>query len=84
MRALFFGATLVNFNIKALGGRISYFQALSILGYAMFPMLFVSFLLKVLTLFKFKYMFIIVIVEMLATFWSVMCTNGLSQRQEPL
>jgi hypothetical protein len=58
---LIFGAGMVNFNIRSIGGKISYFQALSILGYSILPLLLVTFILKILTLFKIKYMYVIVI-----------------------
>ena len=75
---------MVNFNIRALGGRIGYFQSLSILGYSMFPLLFTTVILKVLTLFKVKYMAVIMIAQFSATLWAILCNSVPSQRQEPL
>jgi hypothetical protein len=35
--SVFIGAVIVTFNIKVLGGKISYFQSVSILGYCICP-----------------------------------------------
>jgi hypothetical protein len=72
-QALIMGAGMVNFNVRSIGGKISYFQALSILGYSMFPLLFTTVILKILTIFKIKYMAVIMIAEFAATLWSIMC-----------
>lgn len=74
LQALLMGAGMVNFNIRALGGNISYFQSLSILGYSLFPLLFATVILKILTLFEIKYMPVIMITEFAATFWAILCT----------
>ena len=74
VEALIVGAGLVNFNIRSLGGRISYFQSLSILGYSMFPLLFTTVILKILTLFQIKYMAVIMISQFAATLWAILCT----------
>lgn len=73
VHSLLVGAGMVNFNVRSIGGRISYFQSLSILGYSMFPLLFATIILKTLTIFKIKYMGFIIITELAATLWSIMC-----------
>lgn len=74
LSAYFTGAGLVNFNIRSLGGSISYFQSLSILGYCMFPMIISTFILKILDLFKIKYMSVIMITLSITTIWSILCS----------
>jgi hypothetical protein len=83
VQALVGGAALVNFNIQALGGKISYFQSLSILGYSMFPLLFTTIALKILTLFKIKYMAVIMIAQFAATLWAILCTPPPTQPPGP-
>jgi hypothetical protein len=73
VKALIAGAGFVNFNIRALGGHIGYFQSLSILGYSMFPLLFTTVILKVVALFKIKYMAVIMIAQFAATLWAILC-----------
>lgn len=73
LQSLLIGAGMVNFNIRSLGGNISYFQALSILGYSMFPLLFTTIVLKILTLFSIKYMSVIMISQFTATLWAILC-----------
>lgn len=46
----FAGAIVVSFNVKLLGGDVSYFQSVAILAYCMFPIFAGMFLLKVLLL----------------------------------
>jgi len=69
------GAGLVSFNIRSLGGQISYFQSLSVLGYCIFPMFFTTIILKILDLFAIKYMSVNMISLTIATLWSTMCNN---------
>ena len=75
VKILLVGASLTTFNIKVIGGKISYFQSLSILGYSMFPLVFTTIILKILTLFKIKYMAIIMITQFAACLWSILCKN---------
>jgi hypothetical protein len=81
LNALFMGAGMVNFNIRSLGGNISYFQSVSILGYSMFPLLFTTVVLKILSLFKIKYMAVIMIAEFAATLWATFCKDSPIQLQ---
>ena len=52
---------------------MSYFQALSVMGYSMFPLIFTTVILKILTLFKIKYMAVIMVAQFSATLWAIIC-----------
>jgi hypothetical protein len=72
--AVFGGAVIVTFNTRILGGKISYFQSVSILGYCIFPLFIIIFSMKLLTLFGINSMIIRVAGVIIASFWGVFCT----------
>ena len=54
---------------------MGYFQALSVMGYSMFPLIVTTVILKVLTLFKIKYMAVIMVAQFSATLWAIICKH---------
>ncbi len=71
--AVFGGAVIVTFNTRILGGKISYFQSVSILGYCIFPLFIIIFFLKILTAAGLKSMLVKVVGILIASFWCVFC-----------
>jgi hypothetical protein len=78
--AAFGGAVIVTFNTRTLGGRISFFQSVAILGYCIFPLFIAGVLLKVLQMIGFQHIVMKVAVMVAGAFWGVFCTYYLMQR----
>lgn len=51
--SIFFAAAVVTFNTKALGGQISFFQSVGILGYCIFPLFICSLAVQVIRFLQF-------------------------------
>lgn len=69
--SVFLGAIIVTFNIKILGGKISYFQAVSILGYCICPIFLALIAIQLLKFLQFTNRWIKVIMLLVATVWSI-------------
>lgn len=74
---MFFGAVIVTFNTRILGGKISYFQSVSILGYCIFPLFLIIFTLKLMKLFGMTSMAVRIIGIIIGSIWGVICINVL-------
>ena len=70
--AVFAGGVIVTFNIKILGGKISYFQSISILGYCICPIFLALILVQVLKFFQIKIALLRLILILVATAWSIL------------
>lgn len=69
--SVFVGAIIVTFNIKILDGKVSYFQAVSILGYCICPIFLALIALQLLKFLQFTNRWIRVILLVVATIWSI-------------
>jgi phage shock protein PspC (stress-responsive transcriptional regulator) len=70
--AVFIGGVAVTFNIKVLGGKISYFQSVSILGYCIGPIFLALIVIQLLKFFQIKIKIIRLIAIVAAAFWSIL------------
>ena len=84
--SVFSGATVVTFNTRVLGGQISYFQSVSILGYCLFPLFLSTFLLQILRLVQFNSSLVRFIAISVSCLWCILGKYQLlyTQRQEHL
>ena len=82
--SVFVGAIIVTFNIRVLGGDISFFQSVAILGYCLFPIFMGIFILKVLMFFQVRENLVKIIIMFVAMIWSIICTSFNTQPQELL
>lgn len=72
---VFGGAVIVTFNTRILGGKISYFQSVSILGYCIFPLFLIIFMLKLTALFGMTSMLVRIVGVIVGSIWGVICTD---------
>lgn len=72
---VFVGAIVVTFNTRILGGKISIFQSISILGYCIFPLFLVTVVMKILAIVGWKHIIVKIGLALLAAVWGVMCNN---------
>lgn len=70
--AVFIGAVIVTFNIKILGGKISYFQSVSILGYCICPIFIALIVVQVLKFFQIQNSIVRFILIVVAAIWSIL------------
>lgn len=70
--AVFMGGIIVTFNIKILGGKISYFQSVSILGYCICPIFIALIILQVLKFFQINNSLLRLIFIVVATVWAIL------------
>jgi hypothetical protein len=82
--AVFVGATIVTFNTRILGGKITYFQSVSILGYCIFPLFIILMLFKVFVVFNFNNFTVRVIGIIIASIWCVYCNNNMIKQRKHL
>ncbi|CAN0498224.1 unnamed protein product, partial [Ectocarpus sp. 8 AP-2014] len=64
------GAALVTLNAQLLGGTISFFQSVCVLGYCVFPLLVSAVLCLILSLFNFVNVFVRVAVVLVGFVWA--------------
>lgn len=62
----------MTFNIKILGGKISYFQSVSILGYCICPIFIALIVVQVLKFFQINSSILRFILIIVATVWSIL------------
>lgn len=72
--AVFIGGVIVTFNIKILGGKISYFQSVSILGYCICPIFIALIVLQILKFFQINNSIVRLVFIVVATIWSILGT----------
>ena len=64
----------MTFNTRILGGKISVFQSVSILGYCIFPLFFGMVMLKVLGMVGYKHILIKIFIMLVGALWGVLGT----------
>lgn len=69
---VFGGAIVVTFNTRILGGKISLFQSVSILGYCIFPLFFAMVVLKILSLVGYNHILIKIFAMLIGALWGVL------------
>ncbi len=69
--SVFVGAIIVTFNIKILGGKISYFQAVSILGYCICPIFVALMVFQFLKFLQINNRWLRMILLIVGTVWSI-------------
>jgi len=72
--AIFGGSLVVTFNTRTLGGKISFFESISVLGYCVFPMFLAGALIKLLGMVNFSHMVIKLALVLVGAIWGVFCT----------
>jgi hypothetical protein len=72
--SVFFGATIITFNTRVLGGNISYFQSVSVLGYCLFPLFLSTLLLQILRLIQFNNSLVRFIAISVSCLWCIVGT----------
>ena len=73
LRSVFIGATVTGFNVRVLGGHISYLQSVSILGYCLVPLVLAVVILEFLKLAQIKSMAARAIAISIGALWSMLC-----------
>lgn len=69
---VFVGAVIVTFNTRVLGGKTSFLQNVSMLGYCVFPLFLACVILKALSIVKIHNRIVTLTLIVLSTFWSIM------------
>lgn len=62
----------MTFNTRILGGKISVFQSVSILGYCIFPLFFAMVILKILSMVGYNHILIKIFAMLIGALWGVM------------
>lgn len=70
---MFVGAIIVTFNIKVLGGDISFFQSVAILGYCLFPIFLGIIIVKILRFFQIRINLVSILIIAFSVLWSIIC-----------
>lgn len=65
------GAFVVTINTKLLGGKISFFQCVCVLGYCIFPIVLAATIVGLLKTISINFIFLKLIIAALALIWSV-------------
>ena len=73
--SVFVGAIIVSFNIKLLGGNVSYFQSVAILGYCIFPIFMAMIIIRLLLFFTINNIYIRFAIILASVIWSILCKN---------
>ena len=68
---VFLGAIVVTFNLRVLGGTVSFFQSVSILGYCIGPLFIALVVIEFLKFLEIKNHLINTIIVIVATLWCV-------------
>lgn len=66
------GSFVVTVNTKLLGGKISFFQCVCVLGYCVFPIVLGAALVALLKIFSINFILLKLIIAVLALIWSAM------------
>ena len=66
------GSFVVTLNTKLLGGKISFFQCVCVLGYCVFPIVLGAALVAILKMFSISFIFLKLVIAVLALIWSAM------------
>ncbi len=71
--SVFVGGMIVTFNIRVLGGQISFFQSVAVLGYCLFPLFAASLIIQIMKLIQFTNKWVRLIIICVACLWCVLC-----------
>ena len=83
--AISVGSTIVTMNVQLLGGTISFFQSVCVLGYSVFPLVIAAFVIGCLKLLYIHWLWIHSIVVVIGSIWSLRISSifiSLYVRQE--
>ena len=80
----FGGAVVVTFNTRVLGGKITFFESVSILGYCIFPLFIMGGIIKLLTVVNFAHLLIKLALVIGGIIWGVICTYLITKPQKDL
>lgn len=69
----FGGAVVVTFNTRALGGRITFFESVAILGYCIFPLFIMGGIIKLLQVINFAHLLIKLALVIIGIVWGSTC-----------
>jgi len=64
---------IVTFNTRVLGGQISFFQAVAILGYCLFPLFAAALAIQIMKLIQFSSKWVKLIMIGVTTIWCILC-----------
>jgi hypothetical protein len=64
---------VVTFNTRVLGGQISFFQSVAILGYCLFPLFMAVLILQIMRFVQFNNKFVRLAIIGVACLWSILC-----------
>ena len=73
----------MTFNTRTLGGNITFFESVSILGYCIFPLFIAGGIIKLLTVLNFAHIWIKLPLVIGGTIWGIICTIFMTKRQKP-
>ena len=65
---------VVTFNTRVLGGQISFFQSVAILGYCLFPLFMAVLILQIMRFVQFNNKFVRLAIIGVACLWSILCS----------
>lgn len=71
--SVFGGALIVTFNTRVLGGRISFFQSVAILGYCIFPLFIATIVLMLMKFANITSSLAKIIVVVVGCLWCILC-----------
>lgn len=72
MFSVFIGAVIVTFNLRVLGGSVSFFQSVAILGYCIAPLFIALLIIELLSFLEVRNQLINIIIVSLAVVWCVL------------
>ncbi len=64
---------MVTFNIRVLGGQISFFQSVAVLGYCLFPLFAASLIIQIMKFIQFSNKWVRLIIICVACLWCILC-----------
>lgn len=72
------GAFVVTINTKLLGGHISFFQCVCVLGYCVFPIVLAAVAIYLLKMFGISVLVLKIVISAVALLWSTFSTRSLN------
>ena len=75
---------MVTFNTRTLGGRISFFQSVSVLGYCVFPLFVMGIIIQLIEMAGFKHVVLKVVLMTIGAIWGSICTLDSTQHHRVL
>jgi len=71
--SVFVGGMVVTFNTRVLGGQISFFQSVAILGYCLFPLFMAALIIQIMRFIQFFNKWVRLIIICVACLWCILC-----------